>query len=268
MPRGQILDRGLRAPSWLTATVIAAAVGIAIPVLILDRVDSNEAGAVAVSVYFLLTGFIAFNYEPLNTRVYVLLLWAGFGAGLLIGDHGDRLVEWLIFGVAAFGGAESLSRSCSRIRSTAVTDPLTNLLNRNGLLNELGRAIPICRRLGQQLTMVHIDLDDFKGVNDREGHAKGDLILRQCAENWAGVVREGDILARIGGDEFLLVLPGSDSDDARRLMEELKKGSPIEWSFGVAGLAPDEELQACVDRADAELYTQKLEKRRIRSSPG
>jgi GGDEF domain-containing protein len=71
------------------------------------------------------------------------------------------------------------------------------------------------------------------------------------------VIRESDILGRIGGDEFLLVLPGSNSDDARQMMGVLKDASPIDWSYGVAQLAPGEELQACVDRADAELYTNK-----------
>jgi len=187
----------------------------------------------------------------------VLALWAVFGVGLWAGGQAGLTVSWLIVGAGALLGTEVLSRACRTIRSTAVTDPLTGLQNRVGLVYESDRAITICRRLDQPLTLVHIDLDGFKEVNDREGHAEGDRLLRQCADNWSGVIRAGDILARIGGDEFLLVLPGSNSDDARRLMGVLKEVSPIGWSFGVAELAPEEELQDCVDRADAELYNQK-----------
>ena len=157
-----------------------------------------------------------------------------------------------------------LSRGCRELRSLANLDPLTGLQNRTGLIAESDRAITICRRLDQPLTLVHIDLDGFKAINDTAGHAEGDRILRECADRWTEVIRCGDILARIGGDEFLLVLPGSNSDDARRLMGVLKEVSPVDWSFGVAELAPGEELQACVDRADAELYTDKA-KRRDRS---
>jgi diguanylate cyclase (GGDEF)-like protein len=122
--------------------------------------------------------------------------------------------------------------------------------------------VTLCGRFDHPLTIVHIDLDGFTEINDREGHSQGDRILRQCAENWAGVVPDSDVLARIGGDEFLLVLAGSDSDDARQMMGVLKEVSPVDWSYGVAQLAPGEELQACVDRADAELYTHKSASRR------
>ena len=247
----------MRTPGWLFAIVVAGAMLLAIPALTLDLVKADEAGAVAVSVFFLLSGFISFNFEPRNSRLYVSLLWVCFGAGLVAGGHNAQIVGWLVLGVAALTGSEFLSRSVSSIRSTAVTDPLTGLQNRIGLIHESDRAIAICRRLDQPLSMVHIDLDGFKEVNDREGHSRGDNLLRQCADNWTGVIRQGDILARIGGDEFLLVLPGSNSDDARRLMGVLKDVSPIGWSYGVAELAPGEELQACVDRADAELYANK-----------
>lgn len=258
--RGRILDHGIRTPRWLYLFIVVAAVGLFLLAFFFDLSEADEAGAAAASIYFLTSGFIAFSFGPGTARMLTLLLGVILGAGMFAGGHGEHIGAWLILGVAALVGVDILSRSVSSVRSTAVTDPLTGLQNRIGLVNETDRAIAICRRLNQPLSLVHIDLDDFKEVNDREGHAQGDKILRLCADSWTGVIRKGDILARIGGDEFLLVLPGSDSDDARRLMGVLKEESPVNWSFGVAELAPGEELQACVDRADAELYTQKAER--------
>ncbi len=248
----------MRSPAWLIVAVLLGAVALVTPTLVINDIAMDRAATFTICVYGLLTGFIAFNFEPRRTRIFVLLIWLGLGLALWARAESGEVVSWLILGVAGLAGAEMLSRACDSIRSTATTDHLTGLLNRTGLTVECDRAVSICRRFGHPLTIVHIDLDRFKSVNDREGHARGDQVLRQCAEAWAGTIRSGDILARIGGDEFLLVLPGSDSNDARRLIDELKTGSPIDWSYGVAELAPGEELQACVDRADAELYTQKF----------
>jgi len=247
----------MHAPTWLTLSVLLTGAALVGPCFALGDVAATWAVTLIFTIFFLLAGFLAFNSAPNSARVRVLCLWVAFGLGFVVGGHAELMNCWLIVGAGAVGGTEVLSRACHTVRSTAVTDPLTGLQNRVGLVYESDRAITICRRIDQPLTIVHIDLDGFKGVNDREGHAQGDRILRECAENWTGVIRAGDILARIGGDEFLLVLPGSNSDDARRLIGVLKDVSPIEWSFGVAELAPDEELQDCVDRADAELYAQK-----------
>jgi diguanylate cyclase (GGDEF)-like protein len=254
---GELFTPTWRSPLWLTVGVFAIALGLVVVISSLDLVAGPTGTAFTASSFFFLTGFAAFNFDPRTTRVCVIALWVGLGVSLIVGGSNHLGPAWLIFGIAAITGAEMLSRGITSIRDAAVTDPLTGLQNRSGLWEECERAITICRRLDQPLTLVHIDLDGFKEVNDREGHAEGDRILRLCAERWAGVIRAGDTLARIGGDEFLLVLPGSDVEAARDLMEVLQEVSPIEWCFGAAQLGPDEDTQDCIDRADAELYEAK-----------
>ncbi|MDQ2700657.1 MAG: GGDEF domain-containing protein [Actinomycetota bacterium] len=249
-----------RSPRWLSIGAFALALVVATPISAFGLLQGPAWTAFTVSSFFLLTGFAAFSFNLWTTRIWVTLLWLGLGLGLLVGGRTQIAGAWPIFGIAALVGAELLSRGIESIREAAVTDPLTGLQNRTGLWEECERAISICRRSGQPLTLVHIDLDGFKKVNDRDGHAEGDRILRLCAERWTGVIRSGDVLARIGGDEFLLVLPGSDVIGAGKLMKMLRVVSPVEWCFGAAELLPGERIQTCMDRADTQLYAAKKSK--------
>lgn len=249
-----------RSPRWLNVAVFAAALAVAIAIPPIDLLSGPIGRAIIFSMLFVATGFAAFYFKPRTTRICVALLWLGVGVGLIAGGQHQFVVAWLIFGVTATAGAELLARGIGSMREAAATDALTGLKNRAGLWEQCQRTIAVSRRLDQPLTLVHIDLDGFKAVNDTEGHAEGDRILRLCAEHWVKVVRTGDILARIGGDEFLLVLPGSDAEDARRLMGQLREVSPVEWCFGAAELRPREKVQACMERADAELYASKKER--------
>ena len=92
------------------------------------------------------------------------------------------------------------------LTSQACTDPLTGLLNRRGLERCLSKMIANSTRAGTSLYVLHIDLDDFKQINDTLGHAAGDLTLVTVAHRLEGMVRAGDVVARLGGDEFLVAL--------------------------------------------------------------
>jgi len=246
-----------RSPRWLNVGVFGFALCVVVLVPLVDLLAGPIGTAIVFSTLFVATGFAAFNFERRTTRLCVALVWLGVGAGLFAGGRHEFLVAWPILGLTAMAGAELLSRGIGSMRDAAETDALTGLKNRAGLWEQCRRAVVASRRLDQPLTLAHIDLDGFKEVNDTEGHAEGDRILRLCAERWTGVVRSGDILARIGGDEFLLVLPGSRPEDARRLMGLLGEVSPIEWCFGVAELHAGETIQECMERADSELYASK-----------
>jgi diguanylate cyclase (GGDEF)-like protein len=148
-------------------------------------------------------------------------------------------------------------------------DPLTRLPNRRAFEEELAREIARAARSGAPLAVVALDVDRFKAVNDAHGHAAGDAVLRAVAERAAAAIRAGDVLARIGGEEFAAVLPGADLPRAVEVAERIRAALaavPVEAgecrlaitaSFGCAALAPGEEPGALLARADARLYDAK-----------
>ncbi|SCX57309.1 diguanylate cyclase (GGDEF) domain-containing protein [Klenkia marina] len=113
-----------------------------------------------------------------------------------------------------------------RLRATlaeeAVRDPLTGLHNRRHLDRVLGRALADAERSGEPVALVAVDVDHFKSVNDRFGHAAGDDVLRAVADELRAAARSGDTIARVGGEEFVLVLVGADEDAALARADELR----------------------------------------------
>jgi diguanylate cyclase (GGDEF)-like protein len=207
------------------------------------------------SLAFAATADAALRRE--RRRVLTLAFSVALGLGLLVGQGGGELPQWAIFAVALVFVGELIGARAARLHHEAVTDPLTGLLNREGLREAAATAAAGCRNHRLPLTVVHLDLDDFKEVNDNFGHAAGDRLLRACAEGWSTALGNGDALARVGGDEFLLLLPGSDRAAAERLVERMRFGSPIGWSHGCAELGPDDDLESCLLHADAALYAAK-----------
>lgn len=148
-------------------------------------------------------------------------------------------------------------------------DPLTNVLNRRGLDEAAARAIANARRYNRPLALVVCDLDGFKALNDGHGHIAGDAALRGFAQLLTSAVRRGDIVARMGGDEFGLLLVETAATAAADVMERVRAeitcltlpSAPqvhLRASFGVAELqAGDEQLDDMVARADAALYDAK-----------
>ena len=117
---------------------------------------------------------------------------------------------------------EELTRSNQELARFSVTDPLTGLLNRRGLERQLALLAEEMRRDPAEAVVIQVDLDDFKHVNDSLGHAVGDLALGAAARACRDALREGDSAARIGGDEFLLLLPRTSLDDGRRIAQGLR----------------------------------------------
>ena len=161
---------------------------------------------------------------------------------------------------------DALGRENERL---LVTDPLTGAYNRRFLSEELARLSARARRDGAPLAVVMLDLDGFKLVNDTLGHEAGDAFLRWLVARLRVRLRGGDVLCRMGGDEFVLLLPGTDEDGALRLTERLQGAVaearanvcpdiPVGGSFGA--VAQDDETrdpETLLKRADAAMYAAK-----------
>ena len=116
-----------------------------------------------------------------------------------------------------------LQQANAELRTQALTDPLTGLLNRRALVQELDRQLASAQRAGHWLLVAAIDLDGFKQVNDRHGHDVGDAVLREMATRLRATVRQCDEVARIGGDEFVLLLPETSENGARELADRIRR---------------------------------------------
>lgn len=167
------------------------------------------------------------------------------------------------------GEVARLKQRLVETEGLADRDTLTPLLNRRALVRELGRIQTFVRRYGSPASLVYFDLDDLKSVNDRLGHAAGDAALQEVAERLSAHVRESDIVGRMGGDEFAVILVQADAETARAKAAALVQAieaepmrfgdwsAPIHLSFGVEEISPDTAPEAVVAMADAAMYAHK-----------
>ena len=148
-------------------------------------------------------------------------------------------------------------------------DPLTPVLNRRAFERELGRAMASARRYGEDLSLVYFDLNGFKAVNDTYGHAAGDAALKHAADVLSANVRDSDVVGRMGGDEFAVILTRAAPDNAAKRAAQLAAlvdAEPVTWrkhsfflstAWGVRPFAPDKEAAELLAEADAAMYLRK-----------
>jgi diguanylate cyclase (GGDEF)-like protein len=232
----------------------------AIPIVTLSARFSNRGVFLGVLITVLLMFGVAFGVDAQAVLDYPPLLIAPLA---------------LVMSIAVLGTA--LMRSDIEHRGEAVVDPLTGLLNRKALEYRREELAQQSRVSGEPVGLIVCDLDHFKRINDRAGHIEGDAVLEAVADAIRGQLRPFDLAYRIGGEEFLVLMPGSDMDHTTDLAERLRaaiptstmgSGQTVTMSFGVSashrGDAFDYDTVFAV--ADAALYQAKAGGRdRVRS---
>ncbi len=159
------------------------------------------------------------------------------------------------------------------------TDHLTGLANRREFERVMEREVALAERHSRRLTMMMIDLDNLKRINDRQGHRGGDASLRLVAQQLQRVVRASDLCARIGGDEFAVAMPETDIDRGREVAQRLrvsmlemslaaKSSSAVEVSVGLAAWRPGQDWQSVYQSADVDLYADKARRKLARRDSG
>lgn len=224
------------------------------------------------------------TYIWIEDRGYVLARNADGSVARMVGAHRSiedkkRLFEALERRNQSLEAiVEERTRELSRVnqqlqiqleenRKLAETDTLTSIANRYRLEKTLPQECDRAQRFRQPLSMIAMDIDDFKNINDHYGHALGDAALVQVVECVKRCVRAGDLLARWGGDEFIMILPDTPLAGARALAEKIRDGLAnllpvgdfqVTMSFGVVQRFEEEQQTGLLARADQALYRSKI----------
>lgn len=174
---------------------------------------------------------------------------------------------FMLVGIGFLGS--NLIDKLRQLQLLALRDPLTGLLNRRGMSHALAVPLSATERLGQSVCAIAMDIDHFKLINDTCGHDAGDAVLRDFAMLVANHARTGDVCCRLGGEEFVIVMPNSMLDGAKRLALRLREAAQtmairhgnqvirLTCSFGVAMARGTIDLDALLKNADKALYDAK-----------
>jgi diguanylate cyclase (GGDEF)-like protein len=268
-----VADRFMQASErpWLW---VAAAWG-ALPLLLGGAVIASGGPSSPILMWFALPAVtLGARFDPWGMVVGTIYLVAVFLVSTVAVDpasasaNSQALIATvaLVLSTVILSGALVESDRAHRRRSTL--DPLTGLFNRNALEQRLAEldGAPCDDKGGQSHALLLCDLDHFKRVNDRLGHAAGDAVLQDVAHTMRSVLRAGDSIYRIGGEEILVVLPGASETDAVAVAERLRQavrkrrpaGVEVTISIGAAVTKPDTvNTDDLVARADAALYSAK-----------
>ena len=262
---------------WMALTTRSGDLGIHSHRRSADEAEAEVRATLAISEHTsprrILDADAAFGLPNDRTIVLdVLLGVAAVGRLAFSVPSGESQVD-AIAAIAAreLGGPIRLAVLVEESQRLATTDGLTNLLNRRAFGESMDRELSRCDRLGTPASLLLLDLDHFKLINDSRGHAAGDAVLAAIGKLLRSRARAHDVIARWGGEEFVIALPGASGEGALASAERIRDaianlvvcdstGEPIPLtaSIGVAERRPHEALDVTVDRADRAMYCAKI----------
>jgi diguanylate cyclase (GGDEF)-like protein len=233
-----------------------------------QRADTFPAGRfLAVAIVTALNSRILLRPALLVVAAVLAALWAVLGLHVILAHEAIWLGLLSLFGIViTWGLVLAVRRYQARLESLATTDPLTGLANHRGFYEALDTSLAQADRAGEPVSVVLIDLDNFKMINDTHGHPYGDKVLIACAERLRGSTRGNDLVARIGGEEFALILRGTGGDQASEIAGRVRAAiarvptldAELTCSAGIA-VYPDDGADAATlcQLADGAMYSAK-----------
>ena len=272
-PHGSVLR-----PRW-RRTIVGACVGWVVVLGLLRRATGPE---YAFSILYLLAIMVATWYSGRRAGIVLsamsALSWLLADASQLDRFSGpavpliNETLRLMVFLLVTFVVAE-LHASMQRIEALALTDSLTGVANRRAFFAVAVPLTTACLRSNQPVSLVFLDADNFKTINDTLGHQGGDELLKCAAATIRKTLRDSDLVARIGGDEFVVLLPNTPLTEAADVTKKLagclqdvmdEHAWRVTFSFGVAAMGESGgTIHDLVNKADSLMYEAKLRKQRI-----
>ncbi|GAA5169103.1 GGDEF domain-containing protein [Viridibacterium curvum] len=271
--------RLLKLIHWLNriARPIAAVLGVGLLILI-AVLDAVTGPTLALSILYLgPIALIAWRLErnaAISMAIFAGIVHALLNPHSIRSDSSTLIAIWnvmilcAIFAVFAVIIYE-LNRLLEKERDLARTDFLTGTRNRMAFLKEVDQEILRAVRHGQPISLVYVDLDNFKAINDRLGHREGDRLLLAVGQTLMQTIRGIDTVSRLGGDEFVILLPNADSDAAATVAPRIRQALlarmkqdlwPVTFSIGVLTCPiPPGSAEQLIHRADELMYRAKLQ---------
>jgi diguanylate cyclase (GGDEF)-like protein len=233
---------------YLSGPKLVFSIFYVVPLLLLGWKVGGRAAAPSCAIAAIVAAYADFAFDPTRHDVWAVFWNATSRFGVFL------TVAWLRAGV-------------ERQERLAGTDPLTGVANARTFGDAAERARSTFATTRRPLTVCYLDLDDFKRINDSFGHSGGDAALRAVASALNASTREADVVARLGGDEFALLLPGTASDGAKRLLDDLKRrvdaaaaALPVSVGFSVGAatfLVEPRSVDEMIGAADDMMYDAK-----------
>ena len=258
---------------WSQGTVLVAGVALVVLIAALDYATGEE---LAFSVFYLVPVVgAAWLGSPPVAAVVAVAAGAAFPVSETLAGH-DPSSSWVPFwNFAVRSGTNlvvatltrALRGSLDQAHELARVDPLTGALNARSFFEVTEQEVARARRGAKPLTVIYLDLDGFKAVNDTFGHSAGDEVLRQVSDMLCAGTRPSDVVGRLGGDEFALVLPETDADAAANPLDRIRSavkevaeglGYGVSASIGaVTFVHPPEDVNVLLRSADELMYEAK-----------